>query len=374
MKKLNKIIGSFLFIIGMVLIFNSFSGMTGFVVAESIGRHVSSILGFVLIIGGGVLFMIGRLEGIVGKKDEVYMMKSRDYQLYLEMFGLPEKFLEGKKILDIGAGLANFAEKANEKLKDKSTQVYAADINYDILGEDNFVEEIEKRGKHSHLEEQREEFEVRRKSLLKKVKEQKIFVAADRRALPFKKGSFDLILFNNSICLHPGRFQNKYNPLYEKIFRESLEALKKNGQIRITPSPISYKSYTGHHNELVLPNDIKYHPISGEPRLVKGNMINRFRKLEREGFRIYLIDRKARDSKYWETRDLIITKKEHKFSEDEIKSYKYKRSKGIFNILPGDEEWEVVKDVDTRVLKPNFDKIDKDFSIESDIVFETKSY
>lgn len=58
-----KIIGIILFLIGAILIFNSFSGMTGFVVSNLVGKGISSILGFGFIIGGGILLILeSRLE------------------------------------------------------------------------------------------------------------------------------------------------------------------------------------------------------------------------------------------------------------------------------------------------------------------------
>ena len=49
-------------IVGAVLILNSLSGITGFVISESIGTSVSGILGLVFIIGGVLLFVNGREE------------------------------------------------------------------------------------------------------------------------------------------------------------------------------------------------------------------------------------------------------------------------------------------------------------------------
>ena len=55
-----KTLGAILILTGIVLILNSFSGITGFVVAESLGKSVSSILGLVFVIGGVLVFMSGR--------------------------------------------------------------------------------------------------------------------------------------------------------------------------------------------------------------------------------------------------------------------------------------------------------------------------
>ena len=47
-----KLTGVILILIGIILILNSLSGITGFVISESIGTSVSGIIGLAFIIGG----------------------------------------------------------------------------------------------------------------------------------------------------------------------------------------------------------------------------------------------------------------------------------------------------------------------------------
>jgi len=80
--KVNKILGIVLFLIGGFLIFNSFSSMTGFAVAEFVGKGASSILGFVFVLVGVLVFMAGgkQKEGNLAKqilKDGGVILDSR---------------------------------------------------------------------------------------------------------------------------------------------------------------------------------------------------------------------------------------------------------------------------------------------------------
>ena len=56
-NKIMKLLGITLIFIGFLFILNASSGITGFAVAESIGRGISGIIGLVLIIGGVVVFI-----------------------------------------------------------------------------------------------------------------------------------------------------------------------------------------------------------------------------------------------------------------------------------------------------------------------------
>jgi cobalamin biosynthesis protein CobD/CbiB len=74
-----KTLGAISFLIGVVLILNSLSGITGFVIAETIGTGISGIIGLVLVIGGLALFMGGRksLMHLIGIHD---YEEDKDYQ------------------------------------------------------------------------------------------------------------------------------------------------------------------------------------------------------------------------------------------------------------------------------------------------------
>ena len=65
MKK-SRILGVVLIIIGFLFILNSLSSITGFAVAESIGKGASSLVGIALVIGG-VLMFISKKEKRVNK-------------------------------------------------------------------------------------------------------------------------------------------------------------------------------------------------------------------------------------------------------------------------------------------------------------------
>ncbi|MBS3094680.1 hypothetical protein J4474_03370 [Candidatus Pacearchaeota archaeon] len=68
MKKyfLKELSGGILFLVGIILILNSFSEITGFAVVGNINFTEGSILGIVLIIAGIYLFAVGNLEKNLG--------------------------------------------------------------------------------------------------------------------------------------------------------------------------------------------------------------------------------------------------------------------------------------------------------------------
>ena len=60
--KIKKIAGGLLFLIGSLLILNSLSTITGFVISENIVTSVSGIFGFIFVVGGIVLFVSGESD------------------------------------------------------------------------------------------------------------------------------------------------------------------------------------------------------------------------------------------------------------------------------------------------------------------------
>ena len=63
MKSLTfKILGATSFLIGCVFVLNSFFGVTGFIIAEFVGKRTGSLIGLAFIIIGILLFLRGRLE------------------------------------------------------------------------------------------------------------------------------------------------------------------------------------------------------------------------------------------------------------------------------------------------------------------------
>ncbi len=61
---MKKGIGSILAFIGIVLILNSFSGITGFVIIENINKNVSGIFGFAFFVAGVLLFLQQQTRGL----------------------------------------------------------------------------------------------------------------------------------------------------------------------------------------------------------------------------------------------------------------------------------------------------------------------
>jgi len=60
--KIREIISAVFVSIGFLFILNSFSGITGFAVAESFGKNASSVLGFVFVVVGILGFLRENLE------------------------------------------------------------------------------------------------------------------------------------------------------------------------------------------------------------------------------------------------------------------------------------------------------------------------
>lgn len=86
-------------LIGIFFILNSFSGMTGFVIAESVGKGISGILGLVLIIGGVLVFMSGRrsLQDIIDERTGVTHKESKKYKELVDYY---EKEKKGVRKMD----------------------------------------------------------------------------------------------------------------------------------------------------------------------------------------------------------------------------------------------------------------------------------
>lgn len=130
-----KILGIVLFLIGGFLIFNSFSGMTGFVVAENIEKNISSIIGLMLVIGGIVLFVRGK-EGNLAleiKKSGAIITNPKKLRKISNKMGYEGRLVkEGYQVLNNGRPLTVIP---NHNI---STGVYRSIINALSTGESNF--------------------------------------------------------------------------------------------------------------------------------------------------------------------------------------------------------------------------------------------
>lgn len=135
MENKKKVIGIILIIVGFVFVLNSFSGITGFVIAESVGKGISGVLGLVLIIGGALIFMGGKRNLYEILRDAVEtphgtlkMRDTKDALKYTDLKAreryteeLPkkseyEKFLENNGYLNNEAAKNLFKNQIPEKL------------------------------------------------------------------------------------------------------------------------------------------------------------------------------------------------------------------------------------------------------------------
>lgn len=98
--KVMKNLGIFFFLIGVVLILNSLSGITGFIIAERVGTSVSGILGLVFLVVGVLLFV----SGLEKKVKPIKIIRTKQFQKAIKRH--PQGPIEAA-IKKIGTGLAN---------------------------------------------------------------------------------------------------------------------------------------------------------------------------------------------------------------------------------------------------------------------------
>ena len=98
-----KLIGAVLILTGFIFILNSFSGITGFAVAESVRKIPSSIIGIVLIVGGALVFLRGKESNLaleVKKSGAIITNPGKLKKIAHEMGYKGRKVKEGYQILD----------------------------------------------------------------------------------------------------------------------------------------------------------------------------------------------------------------------------------------------------------------------------------
>lgn len=141
---------------------------------------------------------------------------NRGLEEYLQDLKLTPDLLGGKKILDIGSGTRRFAKEL------KNAGIKAEVISFDPV----FASPEEKSriqgdvtGKLRKLIQENDVSGVREKT-----------VAGVGEMLPFKDGTFDLVIANNSLPAYGTREQ------IDRFFEESFRVLKNGGELRYTPS------------------------------------------------------------------------------------------------------------------------------------------
>lgn len=161
----------------------------------------------------------------------------RTYEQYLEYFCLPEDELRGRNVLDIGAGLSTFAKEANSKFGKTGTMVVAMDPLYSSMNGDfkGFNERV------AHANMQLKVVSDRLKTpaqLYREVKSSPYKVAGSHQDLPFRKGSFDLVLASNSVL------QYKDRGITERALQQISEVLKPDGEMRLQPADLQWDNQT----------------------------------------------------------------------------------------------------------------------------------
>lgn len=214
----------------------------------------------------------------------------RSYDTYLKQFDLPEKDLEGKHILDIGAGLSDFSKIVNEKFKESGAMAVPLDPVYAFFGGD--FEKFKNALGDANLE---QEWMGKKLGELEQrysdIKSQPHKVVGSHQDLPFKDKSMDLILAHNSITQYKDREISKH------AFDEAFRAIKEHGEIRILPVDMLWdanaQSWYLHTFEKPTPEGLeemhKTGMIPGDP-----NMLSIFRALEERGAVFYLAVRFSR--------------------------------------------------------------------------------
>ncbi len=198
------------------------------------------------------------------KSPEIYQVTDRTYKQYLSMLSLAESDLAGKTIVDLGSGLANFAETANSKWEASGTKVLAVDPTYSWLNSAQQFEEFSKYAETANLipqlgygqveheddmlplEERARKLQEFYSEFLEKVKNgEGTYIAGSHQAIPVKTDSVDLVLSNNCVTLidDPSRLFI--------AFGEIDRILRSNGEARFRPIPSGLRYYN-EQNKFVL--------------------------------------------------------------------------------------------------------------------------
>jgi len=162
------------------------------------------------------------------------------FKTYLEDFQITPEYLKGKRILDFGSGsgaefanyclkngLTDFIVSIDRREYSREDRVKSLIIKYLLSDIDNFAE-----GKQHDSSVKKETIPAKKKET---IPAKRTFVTAEGEALPFKPETFDLILARASI--------DNPNENRIKILINLINALRKNGEIRIAPF---LSKYGGH--------------------------------------------------------------------------------------------------------------------------------
>ncbi len=179
----------------------------------------------------------GELIEVGFKSPEKRKVTDRTYGQYLEQFFLDEKELEGKKILDIGAGLSAFSKTVNEELSKTGTIAIPMDPMYQFLGK-NF-EEFKKNITAANMDWHSSAGWRKEGRAYEDFEGTPNQVVGSHQELPFENESLDLVLANNSIT------QYKDRQITRRALEEALRVIKKDGEVRVLPADFMYDPKKG---------------------------------------------------------------------------------------------------------------------------------
>ena len=161
--------------------------------------------------------------GSLEKRDYV---TNRAYDQYLSHFSLPEKELEGRKVLDIGAGASTFISEVNERFGALGTVAVAMDPMYASLG-NSFEEFTHNIGEEKMNWKTMKGNTANEEQSYQQIKATQNKVSGSHQELPFADNSFDLVLANNSIS------QYKDRGITKKALQEALRVANEHGEVRM---------------------------------------------------------------------------------------------------------------------------------------------
>lgn len=153
------------------------------------------------------------------------------FEDYCEIFRVSLESLEGKRVLDVGAGVASFVP----TLLDAGVDAYAVDPRFHAVSPDKLIEDLEKVLTDRDLKHPpKEELERFKRSIATHPDR---YVQTYATELPFTNGDFDLIVSNLLMYRHLIKLN-----AFDVALEEFLRVTKSGGRIKIhevpgTPSP-----------------------------------------------------------------------------------------------------------------------------------------
>lgn len=239
----------------------------------------------------------------------------RSWKQYCRIFSLSEEILQGRKILDLAAGLSNFTEEVNKRYGQTGTEAYALDIAYAVLREmgddvdyDSFMEAIQERtvgglgagyylGDRNKIdsEERHNRLTVRLRALRLKLQDPH-FLAESALTIPLEATSVDLILVSNFL-LHSLQVKD---PRGKEAFLEAGRVIREDGEMRVWPLWNFRRIEPGEDNSdtaerIVLVDNVTVDEEDNLVLIPSPENVTALQDLEKAGFTFYFVTTKSED-------------------------------------------------------------------------------